>query len=197
MGRSKFSDINKGPALNKAYAALNKWRALDPEQKTAAYRSVSKPKAQRVKVVRIPAYLVPFGPANPLLYYTVRGIGPTQTGAGSGVAGIARDLVDNRLIYDLPATPDPGMINIQAPRGFKPAQVIVKRRIDELDENHKSRFTGRVYSYYPSESVASPLGRSGTETQEEAAFRAIRASTAFETHVAKIGNTITFSPELS
>lgn len=194
---TRFSDINRGPELNKAYQSMNKWRNLEPAAKQAAYKKVAKPKAQRVSTNRIPAYIVPFGPANPNLIFTVRGIAPQQTGAGSNVAATARNLLDNRIVYDLPANPGAGMLNIKVPRGFKPATIIVKTRVGEVRDNHESRFTGRPYPYAPTESVSSPFGRTGTETTPDMAMRAIRASTAYETFVRTPGNTVTFKPEIS
>lgn len=189
----KYSDINRGPELNKAYAELNKWRNLTPAQKQAAYRKVAKPKASRVTTSRVEAYIVPYGPEKPTLFYIIRGIDETQSGAGANVATTARTLVGTRVNYVLPiAATD---VVIPKPRGFQPAKLIAKARSGAVDDTHESRFTGRTYTYAPTENVSTPFGRITADPTFDQAVRSIKGADAYKTFVGTAGNTITFVPE--
>jgi hypothetical protein len=190
MGR--YGDINRGPELNKAYIERQEWLQKTADQKQAEYRRVSKPRTDRVKPERVPAYVRPFNVTREGIYYEARGLSPTQTGAGSNVAGVARTIVDRRLIYDAPTAATDTIINV--PR-YRFAKITLSQRTGNGDENAKSRITGRPYTRYRTDNVSSPFGKLEADVNYQDAVQELKDTQPYKTFVASAGNSIGFTPE--
>ena len=154
MGR--YSDINRGPELNEAYTEYQAWIKKTRAQKQAAYKAVAKPEADRVKVERIPGYILPFNGTNDKVYLSTRIIAATQQGAGGTVAGTIRGLVSSRVNQTLPETGDPFSLSI--PR-FQFAKISGTLRTQAATTDSESRITGLPYKRHRSNSASSPFGK--------------------------------------
>lgn len=190
MGR--YNDINRGPELKKAYDERQAWLQKSADQKATAYKSVAKPRTDRVRPERIIAYVRPFNITKEGVYYEARGLSATQVGAGATIAGTARTLVGTRVVYDAPAGPADTIIPITR---YKFAKVNVTLRTGNADENAKSRITGRPYTRYRTDSISSVFGRLTGDANYQDAVQKIKDSAAYKAFVATVGNRIGFTPE--
>jgi hypothetical protein len=190
MGR--YGDINRGPELNKAYIERQEWLQKTADQKQTAFKAVSKARTDRVKPERVPAYVRPFNQTRAGIYYECRGLSPTQTGAGSNVAGTARTIVGARIEYEAPSGATDTVIKISR---YRFAKISLSQRTGNGDENAKSRITGRPYTRYRSDSVSSPFGKTTSDVNYQDAVQELKDTTAYETFVAGPGNRVGFTPE--
>ena len=189
----KFTDISRGPELAKAYDAYQAWLKKTRAQKQAAYRAVAKPKASRVRPERVDAYVLPFNSNVAGVYYMVRALSATQTGAGSDVIGTVRKLVDGaRILEELPDADKNLAISI--PR-YRFAKVSASQRTGDGDENAKSRMTDSPYTRYTTNSASSPFGRVAGDSNYQEAVTKIRDTDEFKNFSKRPGNQITFTPE--
>jgi hypothetical protein len=190
MGR--YNDINRGPELNKAYIERQEWLQKTADQKQAAFKSVAKPRTDRVKPERIPAYVRPFNQTRDGIFYECRGLSPTQTGAGSNVAGTARTIVGARIEYDAPSGATDTVIDIKR---YRFAKITLSQRTGNGDENAKSRITGRPYTRYRSDNVSSPFGKLGADVNYQDAVQELMDTAPYKAFVAAVGNQAGFTPE--
>lgn len=198
---SRFSDINRGPALKDAYDKLEAWRKLDPAAKRNAYNAVKKPAAARVNAERVKAYIQPFGATKEGIYYETKVPAVTQTaedgvgGGGQEVATLLLALIANRFTSVAPAGATD--VTIEIPK-FRFAQVRASRRSTSAADknvNAVSRLTGRPYTRYRSDSMSAPFGKGGGQTDYFAAVNAMKGIAAYNTFANVKGNTIGFRPE--
>lgn len=190
MGR--YGDINRGPELNLAYQERQAWLAKSADQKQTAYKSVAKPRTDRVKPEKVPAYVRPFNVTKEGIYYEARGLAAVQAGAGSNVAGVARTIVGTRLVYDAPGAATDTIIPIKK---YRFAKISLSQRTGNADENAKSRITGRPYTRYRSDNVSSPFGKLTADVNYQNAVQELKDTAAYKTFVAAVGNSIGFTPE--
>jgi hypothetical protein len=190
MGR--YSDINRGPELQDAYEKYQEWLKKSRAAKKAAYKTVAKPAADRVKVERIVGYVLPFNSDNDKVYLETRIISDTQTGAGSDVAGTVRELVDDRALKVLPTTD--GIQSFQG-ENYRFAKIIASKRTTTATDDSESRITGDTYKRHRSNNVSSPFGRKTATDNYSDAVKAIKAIAAFKTFAGAIGNHIGFKAE--
>jgi hypothetical protein len=190
MGR--YTDIQRGPELNKAYEEYQDWLKKTADQKATAYKGVAKAKTDRVKPEKIPAYLKPFNLTNENIFYETRGLREAQTGAGANVAGTARTLAGTRIVYASPTGATDVVIYV--PR-YRFAKITVSQRTGNPDENAKSRITGRPYTRYRTDNVSTPFGKLDADINYQDVVQTIKAQAAYKNFVAAPGNRIGFTPE--
>lgn len=190
MGR--YSDINRGPELNEAYNTYQTWLKKTRAQKQTAYKAVSKPASDRVKVERTPGYILPFNSDNDKVYIETRIVADTQQGAGGTVAGIVRNLVADRVNKTLPTTGD--VFGIDVPK-FQFAKIYATLRTTTATNDSESRITGLPYKRHRSNSCSSAFGRKNATDDYSDAVKAIKAANEYKNFVATTGNSIGFSPE--
>lgn len=197
---AKYSDINRGPALNDAYNKLESWRKLDPAAKRNAYNGVKKPAAERVITERVLAWIQPFGATKDGIYYETRVPAANQTaeggvgGAGQAVASLLLALIAGRFSPTAPAGATDVIIEIPK---FQFAQVRASQRTGTSNPNAVSRLTGRPYTRWRSESMVANFGKSASQTDFYAAVKAIKGLSQYTTFANAKGNTIGFRPEQS
>jgi hypothetical protein len=190
MGR--YGDINRGPELNKAYLERQTWLQKSAEQKQTAYKSVAKPRTDRVKPERVPGYIRPFNLTKEGVFYEARGLAAAQTGAGSTLAGTARSIIEPRLLYDAPTGATDTIIDI--PR-YRFAKMSLSLRTGNGDDTATSRITGRPYTRYRSDNVSTPFGRLTADVNYQDAVQEIKDKAPYKAFVATAGNRIGFTPE--
>lgn len=191
MGR--FSDINRGPELNKAYEAMQTWRKKTADQKSAAYKTVAKAQTDRVKAERVPAYVRPFLLSADNVYYECRGLASAQAGAGANVAATARGILGTRILYEAPSGATDTIID--SIRRYRFAKITLSQRTGNADDNAKSRMTGRPYTRYRSDNVSSPFGRTAADVNYQAAVADLKGTATYRSFIATTGNRIGFTPE--
>lgn len=190
MGR--YNDINRGPELKKAYDERQAWLQKSADQKSTAYKSVAKPRTDRVKPERVIGYIAPFNVTKAGVYYEARVLAAAQTGAGATIAGTARTIAGTRVLYDAPTGPADTIIDV--PR-YRFAKVNVTLRTGNGDENAKSRITGRPYTRYRTDSVSTAFGKLANDINYQDAVQTMKDSSAYKAFVATVGNRIGFTPE--
>lgn len=197
---AKYSDINRGPALNDAYNKLESWRKLDPAAKRNAYNGVKKPPAERVITERVLAWIQPFGATKDGIYYETRVPAANQTaeggvgGAGQAVATLLLALIAGRFSATAPAGATDVIIEIPK---FQFAQVRAAQRTGTANPNAVSRITGRPYTRWRSDSMSANFGKSATQNDFYESVKAIKALSQYTTFANAKGNTIGFRPEQS
>jgi hypothetical protein len=190
MGR--MSDISRGPQLAAEYAVYQAWLKKTAEQKQVAYRAVAKPKTARVKSAKVPIYVVPFNLGKDGISYETKGLSKTQSGAGSDIAGVARDIIGTgRFDETAPTGTD---ISILVPN-YRFAKIKIKNRSGGVDENHKSRITNRPYDYYPTNNVSMNFGKATGDLNYQDAVDTMKASAPYKTFASEPGNHVGFTPE--
>lgn len=190
MGR--YNDINRGPELKKAYDARQAWLQKSADQKATDYKSVAKPRTDRVKPERVIGYIRPFNLTKDGVYYEARVLAAAQVGAGATIAGTARTLAGARVVYDAPTGATDTIINV---RRYRFAKLNVTLRTGNGDENAKSRITGRPYTRYRTDSVSIPFGQTAGDINYQDAVQTIKDTAAYKAFVATVGNRIGFTPE--
>lgn len=192
---NRFSDINRGPQLAKAYDELQNWRKLDATARKAAYNAVKKTTA-RVKVEYVTAYIVPFSVNRADIFYQGKVPAATQVGTGDECSAVVRAAIDTRYKTTAPANATDTLIE-KLPQGFVFAKVRATRRVGDPNVNAVSRITKRPYTRISTESVSGSFGQATGATTFEAAKRAIKGITAVETFSNAVGQSIAIIPEQS
>ncbi|OCQ98960.1 hypothetical protein BCD64_23260 [Nostoc sp. MBR 210] len=191
MGR--YSDINRGPELQDAYDKYQLWLKKSRAEKKAAYKTVSKPAANRVKVERTVGYILPFNSSNNNVYLEGRVISDNQTGQGAGTANTARGLINE--YYKTTAPSGPGEV-VFAVENYGFAKIIVSQRTETVTADSESRITGDTYKRHRSDNVSGIFGRKAAADNYSSVVADIKADAAFKTFVATVGNRIGFKPEV-
>lgn len=191
MGR--YSDINRGPELQDAYEKYQLWLKKSRAEKKAAYKTVAKPAANRVKVERTVGYILPFNSANPNVYLEGRVISAAQTGQGAGTATTTRGLIDDCFKTVAPAGPGETVFTVEN-YGF--AKIIVSQRTETVTTDSESRITGDTYKRHRSDNVSGIFGKKVAADNYSSVVADIKAKPAFKTFVATTGNRIGFKPEV-
>ncbi|MBC1238706.1 hypothetical protein [Nostoc sp. 2RC] len=190
MGR--YSDISRGPELQDAYEKYQEWLKKSRAAKKAAYKTVAKPAADRVKVEREPGYILPFNSTNDKVYLETRVIHTAQAGQGSATANTARGLISDRF----KAAPPTGEGDQTFPiDNYKFAKIILSQRTTTATTESESRITGDTYKRHRSDNVSGPFGRKSSTDEYSAAVKEIKNKNEFKTFVAVIGNRIGFTAE--
>lgn len=190
MGR--YSDINRGPELQDAYEKYQLWLRKTRSEKKAAYKTVSKSAGQRVKVERIPGYILPFNSKSELVYLETRIIAATQTGAGSVPANLARSLVADRVLETAPTADNKQVVS---GRRYQFAKIIVSKRTKVATDEKDSRISGIPYLRHESDNASSPFGRKDASDNYSLAVKEIKAKGEYTNYVKNAGDRIGFTPE--
>lgn len=173
-----------------AYTNLQQWRAKSRTAKIAAYKAVAKDKTNRVKMKRIPGFILPFD-RKAGVYIECRQLAATQTGAGSDIAGILRNAIGTRIKDTILGT-DTSFKG----ENYKFARVTLSERQTTGDlDDAVSRKTENVYHRYRSNNVLTPFGAGSAGEDYGAGETAIRNFAAVKTFLEKPGNRIIFDPQ--
>lgn len=188
MGR----DIARGPELYKAYQAEQAWREKTREQKQTAYRSVAKPKTDRVKTGRVPAYVSPFNTTRAGIYFRTRGIATAQSGTGAALAGTLKAILGARVLYDPPTTATDTILVVPK---YSFALLVLKEQVGDTYDA-KSRKTDLPYPGQRSNSVRAPFGKLPGDANYQDAIQKLEDNADLKKFLeAKDKNAAYFRPE--
>lgn len=190
--KGRYSDINRGLELQDAYEKYQLWLKKTRAEKKTAYKAVSKPLDQRVKVERIPGYILPFNSQTELVYLETRIIAATQTGAGSTPANLARTLVADRVLESAPTCDNKQVIS---GKRYQFAKIIVSKRTKTATDEDNSRISGIPYKRHESDNASSAFGRKDATDNYSSAVKDIKANAAYTNYVKNVGDRIGFTPE--
>lgn len=190
MGR--YSDINRGPELQDAYEKYQLWLKKTRAEKKTAYKAVAKPPTDRVKVERVPGYILPFNSNSELVYLETRIIGATQVGAGNIPANLARTLVADRVLETAPTADNK---QVTSGRRYQFAKIIVSKRTKTAADEKDSRISGIPYKRHESDNASTAFGRKNASDNYSLAVKEIKAKAEYTNYVKNVGDRIGFTPE--
>lgn len=189
---ASYRDINRGPELKEAYDNLETWRRKSRAAKQAAYKTVAKPAAQRVKSERIPGFILPFNLTAADVYLETRILAANQTGVGSATGNLVQGLIDDRTFADVPAGP---AVKSLSGKNYNFAKIIASERTDVAETESESRKTGTPYKRHRSNNVSGVFGKKNAADTFFAAITEIKGKSAYDTFAEKVGNRIGFYAE--
>lgn len=175
-----FRDLNRYPAMKAKYDKFKAWQDLDPGKRSELFATVTDEQG-RVKTSRADGLVSPFNTVGTsLIYVPARLISNTQSGAGAGLAGIVRGLVDEYTFATVPANG----VSVNT-KNYKFAKLTLTTVVASTTKA-TSRITGSKYYKPTVDSVSSPFGQKTGGQDYDAVVALIKAKPAYVTH--KAGN---------
>jgi hypothetical protein len=161
-----FRDLDRYESQKAAYDNYKKWKALDPDEKQAAFAAVTD-ETKRAKPERVIGYLSPFNQVGAALkYISLPVLKKTQDGQGSAIGVSLATVLDPFYIDDVETAPVGGAIQYKR---FKAAKLSFTQRSNFVKKT--SRITKRSYLKPDVDTYTAPFGQqSAGQTYAAAIF---------------------------
>ena len=190
-----FRDLQRYPAQKARYDKYKEWLDATPEQRQTKFAAITE-ETKRVKTEREKGYVSPFNTAGTVkAYLLAKLVKSGQTGQGSGVAEVVRNLLANytTTATEFAALTTPLLIETSS---YKFARLTLTSVVPGTTKK-ASRITGALYLKPDVDSVSCSFGQNAGGQDYDAAVLAIRGETAFATFLNGNGgkNRAKFTPE--